>query len=45
MPHDLSDVTGLPALLDALQQAGFESEVRALTYENWLRVLTETWDE
>ena len=45
-PHDLSDVTALPALLDTLRRAGFdESDGRALVYENWLRVLNETWDE
>ena len=44
MPHDLSDVTALPALLDALRVAGFgESDIRALACENWVRVLTETW--
>ena len=44
MPHDVSDVTALAALLDALRGAGFaESDIRALAYENRARVLTETW--
>jgi len=44
MPEDLGDVTGLPRLLEALRGAGFdEAEVRRIAYENWLRVLDETW--
>lgn len=44
MPGDLGDVTRLPALVDAFGAAGFdEGERRALAYENWLRVLRETW--
>jgi membrane dipeptidase len=45
MPGDLSDVTRLPALLDALLADGFgEDAVRAIAYENWIRVLSETWN-
>jgi membrane dipeptidase len=44
MPSDLGDVTRLPALLDGLRAGGFvEGEVRAIAYENWLRVLRATW--
>jgi len=44
MPEDLGDVTGLPRLLEALRGAGFEeADVRRIAWENWLRVLEETW--
>ena len=44
MPEDLSDVTRLPFLLDALRDVGFsEEEVAAIAYRNWVRVLAETW--
>jgi membrane dipeptidase len=44
MPADLGDVTRLPLLLDALRKVGFsEGEVAAIAYQNWVRVLGETW--
>lgn len=44
MPDDLSDASRLPALLDALRDAGFgETDVRGLAHGNWVRVLGETW--
>ena len=44
MPAALGDVTGLPALLDALRAAGFsESEVEGIAFGNWRRVLEATW--
>jgi membrane dipeptidase len=44
MPEDLGDVTGLPRLLHALSDAGFdEDEVGAIAHGNWQRVLAETW--
>lgn len=44
MPAPLSDVTGLPALLDALRASGFdEAEVAAIAWGNWRRVLDATW--
>ena len=44
MPHDLSDVAGLPKLMTALQASGFsDAELRKLAHENWLRVLSRTW--
>jgi membrane dipeptidase len=44
MPDDLSDVSRLPALLDALRDGGFDdNDVRAVAHENWVRVLEETW--
>ncbi len=45
MPEDLGDAAGLPRLLDAFREAGFdESEIRQIAYENWDRVLADTWE-
>ena len=44
MPAALGDVTGLPALLDALGAAGFtEAEVAGIAAGNWRRVLEAAW--
>ncbi len=44
MPGDLGDVTGLPRLVDALFEAGFDhADVRRIAHENWERVLAQTW--
>ncbi len=44
LPDELKDVTGLPKLVDALRQAGFdEPALRQIARENWLRVLRQTW--
>ena len=44
MPGDLKDVAGLPKLLTALREAGYDdSALRKIAYENWMRVLGETW--
>jgi len=44
MPRELGDVSGLPRLLDALRERGYdEAELKKLAHENWLRVLRETW--
>jgi membrane dipeptidase len=44
MPRELGDVTGLPRVLAALRDAGFsEPEVAAIAWDNWVRVLGETW--
>lgn len=44
VPEDIGDVTGVPGLLDALTDRGFdEAAVRAIAGDNWLRVLKETW--
>ena len=41
---EIGDATGLPDLLVALQEAGFDdADLKKLTHENWLRVLGETW--
>ncbi len=44
MPAAIGDVAGLPALLLALRDAGFnDSELRKIAHENWIRVLRATW--
>lgn len=44
IPDGLGDVTGLPKLLDALRDAGFdEEELELITYRNWIRVVDDTW--
>lgn len=44
MPTELGDVSGLPRLLTALRQAGYEDEDLAkLAQENWVRVLESSW--
>jgi membrane dipeptidase len=44
MPAALGDVTGLPAVLDAMRAAGFaESDVEKVGFGNWRRVLEATW--
>jgi membrane dipeptidase len=44
VPQELGGVAGLPKLVDALRDAGYDDDaVAKLTYENWLRVLRATW--
>jgi membrane dipeptidase len=44
IPAALGDVAGVPRLLDALAEAGFdESEIAAIAWENWRRVLDSWW--
>jgi membrane dipeptidase len=44
IPDELGDVAGLPKLLDALRDAGFgETELQAIAWENWRRVLSAWW--
>lgn len=44
MPQELGDVTGLPKLLAVLQERGYDDiALRKLAYENWARVLQQTW--
>jgi membrane dipeptidase len=44
MPAALGDVTGLPAVLGALRDAGFaEPDVAGIAAGNWRRVLEATW--
>lgn len=44
MPRELGDVSGLLKVLAALYERGYGKDaLRKLAYENWLRVLSETW--
>jgi membrane dipeptidase len=44
MPAALGDVTGLPALFDALRGAGFgAAELEGIAWRNWRRVLAAAW--
>jgi membrane dipeptidase len=44
IPQELGGVAGLPKLVDALREAGYDDAALAkLTHENWLRVLAATW--
>ena len=44
MPAALSDVSGLPRLLDALRADGFSAdEVQRIAWGNWRRVLATAW--
>ena len=44
MPEDLKDVAGLPKLLAAFREHGFnEAEITKIAHGNWLRVLRQTW--
>ena len=44
MPHEIGDASGLPKLLEALRDRGYDTNaLKKLTHENWLRVLRETW--
>jgi membrane dipeptidase len=44
MPGDLGDVTGLPRLMQALRDVGFDNDDLArIAHGNWERVLAETW--
>ena len=46
MPHDLVDVTGLPKLIAALREAGYDdAALKKVTHQNWVRVLQKTWDK
>ncbi|MFO1034236.1 MAG: dipeptidase [Hyphomicrobiales bacterium] len=44
IPGFIKDVSGLPRLVEAMDQAGFGAEMIAkLTHQNWLRLLEKTW--
>ena len=44
IPSELGDVAGVPKLLAALREAGFsESDVQAIAWDNWRRVLGVWW--
>ena len=44
MPRDLGDVAGLPKLVQAFRDHGYDdAAIRKLGTENWIRVLESTW--
>ncbi len=44
MPDDLVDVAGMPKLIAALQENGFDDPaLKKVTHKNWERVLRQTW--
>jgi membrane dipeptidase len=44
VPQGIGDVTGLPALLEALAAHGYDDALlRKLSHENWLHLLERTW--
>lgn len=44
MPEGIGDVAGLPRLMEALRQHGFDDALlRKLAWDNWLSVLRRTW--
>ncbi|MGB0384593.1 MAG: dipeptidase [Ardenticatenaceae bacterium] len=44
MPQDLHDVAGLPKLVAALRQHGYDEDaLKKIAYQNWVRVLRKTW--
>jgi len=44
VPSEIRDVAGLPKLVAALRDGGFDEEALAkIGYKNWLRVLSKTW--
>ena len=46
MPHAIGDAAGLPVLIDALRERGYDRQsLEKLAYRNWLRVLRQTWHE
>ncbi|HEY8724582.1 MAG TPA: dipeptidase [Gaiellaceae bacterium] len=46
IPEELGGVAGLPKLVNALRDAGYDDDAIAkLTHENWLRVLAATWHD
>jgi membrane dipeptidase len=46
IPDELGGVAGLPKLVNALRDAGYDDDAIAkLTHENWLRVLAATWHD
>jgi len=46
MPEPLGDVAGLPRLMEAMAEAGFDDDsLRRIAHENWQRVLEKTWKQ
>lgn len=46
VPAELKDAAGLPKLMQALRDRGYDDEaLKKLAHGNWVRVLRETWGE
>lgn len=46
IPKAIGDVAGLPNLITALQDAGYDDDsLNKITHQNWLRVLRKTWKD
>ena len=46
VPRGIGDASGLPKLLDALQERGYDdAALKKLAHENWVRVLRNTWHQ
>ncbi|GAC1622654.1 MAG: dipeptidase [Ktedonobacteraceae bacterium] len=44
VPQEIKDVTGLPKLITALREHGYDdTALHKLAYENWVQVLRKTW--
>lgn len=46
IPDELGDVAGLPKLISALREAGFDDEaLRKISHANWVRIFRQTWKD
>ena len=46
IPDEIGDVAGLPKLVAALKDAGYnKTELNKITHKNWIRVLNLTWKD
>lgn len=46
IPAELGDVSGLPKLIEALRQHGYDDQtLHKICHQNWVRVLEKTWLE
>jgi len=44
MPQELHDVTGLPKLIQALREKGYDRDsLERIAHQNWFRVLRDSW--
>ena len=44
MPKELKDAAGLPKLIEALRESGYDdSAIEQIAYKNWLRIIKDTW--
>lgn len=46
IPDELGDVAGLPKLISALGEVGFDDEaLRKISHANWIRIFRQTWKD